>query len=90
MATTNVLLLEQMLNLPALAAPPGLTHNFVDPSDLETETYIGLTLCFTVSLLVVCMRMWTKARLVRNFGREDCKKLSISPINFKKFRTDEF
>lgn len=89
MTATNSLLLEHILDLPALAAPPGLTHNFVNPPDLETEYHITLLLCMTISFLVVCMRIWTKARLIRKFGREDCKEISISPINFMKFRADE-
>lgn len=85
MAATKSLLLEHALNLPALAVPPGLTHNFVNPSDLETEFYIVMILCLTISSLVVCMRMWTKARLIRKFGREDCKELSHSAVDYRKF-----
>lgn len=84
MAATKSQLLEHALNLPALAAPPGLTHNFVNPSDLETTYYIDVVLCMTVSFLVVCMRMWTKARLIRNFGREDCKELPRSCSSFEE------
>ena len=77
MAATKAQLLEHKLNLPALAAPPGLTHKFVNPSNLETAYYIDVVLCMTVSSLVVCMRIWTKARLIRKFGREDCKQLIL-------------
>lgn len=88
MADSKSLFLEHVLNLPAMAAPAGVTHNFVNPSDLETEYYIDLGLCLAISSLVVCMRMWTKACLIRKFGREDCKQLSISPIQSRKI-TDE-
>lgn len=77
MALTKAQLLEHALDSPALAAPPGVTHNFVNPSNLETAFYIELVICMTVSSLVVCMRIWTKARLIRKFGREDCKQSSI-------------
>lgn len=79
MDATKHITLNQMLDLPALAAPLGLTHSFVNPSDKETEYYIALVLSLSISLLVVCMRMWTKAHLIRKFGREDCKKLFIFP-----------
>ena len=78
-----------MLDLPALAAPPGLAHNFVNPSNMETEYYIVLILSLTISLLLVCMRMWTKAHLIQKFGREDCEELSISPINLMKLGADD-
>lgn len=77
MAATKAQILELALDLPALAAPPGLTHNFVNPPNLKTAYYIDVAICMTVSSLVVCMRIWTKARLIRKFGREDCKQSSI-------------
>lgn len=89
MDATKHITLDHMLDLPALAAPPGLTHNFVNPSDMETEYYIALILSLTISILVVCMRMWTKAHLIQKVGREDCKELSISPINLMKLRADD-
>lgn len=78
MTATKSSLFELALDLPALPAPPGHKPNFVNPSDLETDFYIDLVLCLTISSLAVCMRMWTKARLIQKVGREDCKKFSIS------------
>lgn len=77
MAATKSPLTEDVLNSPAMAAPPGLAYNFVNPPNLDTEYYIDLVICLTISFLVVCMRIWTKARLIRKFGREDCKESSI-------------
>lgn len=65
--------LMMMLELPALIAPPGVKYNFVNPPNLRTEFYIDLILCLTISSLAVSMRVWTKARLIKKFGREDCK-----------------
>ena len=78
-----------MLDLPEMVAPPGLTHNFVNPEDMETEYYVAVILSLTISLLVVCMRKWTKAQLIQKFGKEDCKKLFISPIRLMKLRADD-
>ena len=89
MAATKNILVNHMLDLPAMAAPPGLTHNDVNPPDMEAEYYIAVILSLTISLLVVCMRMWTKAQLIQKFGKEDCKKLFISPIKLMKLRADD-
>lgn len=72
-------LLQKALDGPAMTPPPGVKPNFVNPPNLEKEFYIDLILCLTISVLVVCMRMWTKARLVRKVQIEDCKKLP-SPV----------
>lgn len=84
MAATKPQLYELVLDLPALAAPPGVTPNFINPSNLQTEHYIVLVLSLVLSSLVVCMRMWTKARLIRKFGREDCKELSHAALDHRK------
>lgn len=65
--------LQKLLNGPGMAPPPGIKPNFVNPPNLEKEFYIDLILCLTISVLVVGMRMWTKARLVRKVVIEDCK-----------------
>lgn len=81
MATTKAPHIELMLELPALMAPPGVKYDFVNPSNLQTNFYIDLVLCLTISSLAVSMRIWTKARLIKKFGREDCKEFSISPLS---------
>lgn len=68
-------LLQKALDGPAIVPPPGVKPNFFNPPNLEKEFYVDLILCLTISVLVVCMRMWTKARLVRKVQIEDCKKL---------------
>lgn len=69
----QLLLLQKALDGPAMAPPPGIIPNYVDPPNLEKEFYIDLILCLTISVLVVSMRMWTKARLLRKVQIEDCK-----------------
>lgn len=91
MAATTLSLEKLLIELPALPAPPGVTHNYINPSDLKTNFYIDLVICLTISSLAVCMRMWTKARLIRKVGREDCKNFSIRHVKFSKVvGTDEF
>lgn len=77
MAATKDIPLNQMLDLAAMVAPPGVSHNFVNPPDMNTEYFIAVILSLTISLLVVCMRMWTKVQLIQKFGREDCKELNF-------------
>lgn len=90
MAATKPLPLELMLELPALIAPPGVKYNFANPSNLRTDFYIDLVLCLTISSLAVGMRVWTKARLIKKFGREDCKEFSILPLSkFTSLTADE-
>lgn len=74
-AQQQLQLLQKALDGPAMALPPGVKPNFVNPPNLEKDFYVDLILCLTISVLVVCMRMWTKARLVRKVQIEDCKKL---------------
>lgn len=49
MAATKSPLTEDVLNSPAMAAPPGLAYNFVNPPNLDTEYYIDLLICLTIS-----------------------------------------
>lgn len=63
MAATKDIPLNQMLDIPAMAAPPGVSHNFVNPPDMNTEYYIALILSLTISLLVVCMRNVDKSSI---------------------------
>lgn len=74
MAAIKPLPLELMLELPALIAPPGVRYSFANPPNMRTDFYIDLVLCLTISSLAVGMRVWTKARLIKKFEREDCKE----------------
>lgn len=60
------------LSDPAMPAPPGAHSDFVDPPNLEAEGLVLGVFCLIISMLVVCMRMWTKTRLVRKVVLEDC------------------
>lgn len=71
-ATTT--LSPQQLDGSAMAPPPGFKPNYVDPPNLEREFFVDGILCLTISVLVVCMHMWTKAHLVKKVQIEDCKR----------------
>lgn len=72
------------LSDPAMPAPPGMSSNFVNPSNLKTEGLVLVTFCLILSTLVVSMRMWTKSRVVRKVVLEDCKSTFL-PSSFLKF-----
>lgn len=64
--------LQPSLDDPAMSAPPGMHHNFVNPSNIEIEYRTLMIFCLVISVLAVSMRMWTKARLLRKVVLEDC------------------
>lgn len=59
-----------------LKPPAGVIPNFVTPASLRKYDILGQTVCLVVSTLFISMRMYTKARLMKSAGWEDCK-LSI-------------
>lgn len=68
---------ELFWNAPAMEPPAGIDPDFVNPSNLKTETIVVVTLCLAASTLVVAMRMWAKICLVRKVVLDDC---SSSPL----------
>lgn len=60
MATTSSEM-QNLLDSPAMAAPPRLKHNFV----MNTVLCVDFGVCFIVSAVAVVIRMWIKVRLIR-------------------------
>ena len=63
---------DKLLNGPALAPPPGMTSNFVNPPNLDHLTIGVFTLCMMLATLTVILRMWTKLFIIRQTALEDC------------------
>lgn len=82
--------IQKLLEGPAMAAPPGSKPNFVNPPNLETEFHVDLNICLIVSILAVCIRMWTKICLIRKVEIEDCKDSSLPLAHFRKPRADNY
>lgn len=74
-AQQQLQLLQKALNGPARALLPVVKPNFVNPPNLEKEFYVDLIFFLTISVLVMFMRIWTKAHLVRKVQIDDYKKL---------------
>lgn len=71
-------LLEARLNGPAMAPPPGLYTNFIDPLNLHVYGIITLVFCMTFSTVAVLVRMYTKIFLLRKVLLEDCQSAKSS------------
>lgn len=55
----------------ALPPPPGVTPNYVDPVNHDASTIALHTTLMTVGTAMVGMRVYTRARILRNFGWDD-------------------
>ena len=76
MATTSTLTPEQeeaLLNGPALAPPPNVVPNLINPPGLWRTGVAVETICLTLATIAVLMRVFTKLTIVRQIGLEDCK-----------------
>lgn len=64
---------DAILDGPALAPPPGVKPNFVNPDNLAHPELAVLQL--TIATLVVLMRIYTKLGVLRKMQAEDCEYL---------------
>ena len=63
---------QMKLDGPALAPPPGVRPNFVNPENLHAVIIAIVTLCVSISTFFFWMRMYTKLFIFRKTGWEDC------------------
>ena len=68
---------DAILDGPALAPPPGVKPNFVNPDNLAHPGLAVLQL--TIATLVVLMRTYTKLGVLRKMQAEDCEYLLHDP-----------
>ena len=69
--------LETLLNGPALAPPPGVVPNFVDPPNLYRTGVAVQIVTLILSTFAVAMRLYTKARMMRQMAAADCTTLLL-------------
>jgi hypothetical protein len=64
--------LEQLMHIPLMPPPPGITSNFNDPPTRgkQTQIAIAVTLSFMIPLLI--LRIRTRLRYHKAFGLDDC------------------
>lgn len=60
------------LNSPALPPPSGEEPNFVNPPNLNVLFYVVDVGCILISAVVLAIRLYTKACIIRKVVLEDC------------------
>ena len=60
-------------NFSTIPPPPGLTSNYVDPPSKAIWGTVTTAVCLTVATLLVAMRLYTKVKVLKNLGWDDCK-----------------
>jgi hypothetical protein len=61
------------LDMPALAPPPGVVPNFVDPPTNRTAIFGVFVTCLVIMTLAVAIRMYTKIFMLKKLAVEDCE-----------------
>lgn len=71
---------------PAMAPPPGVAPDSLQESNSVFSWFImTIVLCITLSTLAVVMRLYTKLRIIRQIGWEDCEcrlLFMLSPLSW--------
>jgi hypothetical protein len=62
-----------MTELPTFPPPPGVIANFENPYSLQIYDIVCQAVCFTLTTLLLCVRLYTKVRVLRHAGWDDCK-----------------
>lgn len=62
---------------PFLKPPPGVVPEFVDPVSQAPTVIVINVVWITLMLCFVVMRIYTKGRILRNLGWDDCKPFSL-------------
>jgi hypothetical protein len=61
------------LEMPALAPPPGVVPNFIDPPTNRSAIFAVFITCLVIMTLAVTIRMYTKILMLKKLAIEDCK-----------------
>ena len=63
--------------LPALKPPPGERPNFINPPSYEHTLVILEGIFVPLMLLVVSMRLYVRAKIMKKWGLDDCELYPI-------------
>jgi hypothetical protein len=61
------------LDMPALAPPPGVVPNFIDPPTNRAAIFVVFVTCLVIMTLAVAIRMYTKIFMLKKLAIEDCE-----------------
>lgn len=64
--------IQTLLDSPALVPPGGVKPNFVNPPNLNTVFYVTILSCLVLPTVVLAVRLYTKACIIRKVVLEDC------------------
>ena len=73
MALPTDMPLEELMELPAMEAPPGVTPNFDDPPNRNGLAIGVLTLFTVISTLGMILRVYAKCYVMRQWKIQECK-----------------
>lgn len=65
--------LRLIMESAASPPPPGHVSNFVNPENQLISSAVAQMVCFGVATVVVAMRLYTKLRITKDMGWDDCK-----------------
>jgi hypothetical protein len=58
----------------AMPPPPGVTPNFDNPESIAHRVVVISVLGAAIAIPICLLRLYTKRRILRNFGLDDCKR----------------
>ena len=64
--------LDALSGVPALAPPPGVQSNFVNPQNQSLSFYIVTSILFVAMVIFFSNRAYTKLFIVRKYSWDDC------------------
>ena len=59
----------------ALPPPPGVIPDFEHPASRGYQIVIATAILYPLATFILCLRLYTRAILVRSMGSDDCKSL---------------
>lgn len=65
--------LQVLLNGPALPPPPGVIPQLDHPPNLQGTGIAVQIVCLVLSTIALCMRLYTKTRIIRQLVPADCQ-----------------
>jgi hypothetical protein len=63
---------EQLMHIPLMHPPPGMTSNFIDPPTRGKQTQIAIAVTLSFMLPLLILRIRTRLRYQKALGLDDC------------------
>lgn len=69
-----------LYHFPALAPPPGITSNFVNPQSQTLGVIVASTICLVLIIPVFFLRFYTNIWIKGSLKADDGEHISASPV----------